>query len=335
MKMADFLYTYAGMYLAQSLCHSAVAAAMADSSLLAWRIMDPRVKQRFRLIVIIAPIISFPLFQFFNPERGSIYFRLDALFDVNRWMFLDVFGLFTIWTATIFVITITTLIFLIQEMIPIVFHLVEVRRTGTMEETPEPPEGAYENAMSMLEGLPMDSVGLHVLDDDEFILFSSTGRHPEVFVSTGMLEEMSPGELKAAVAHELSHIMRSKTPMLMTVYLLRILMFFNPITLLEFRKVAQEEEKICDDMAVELTGDKEALARAVQHMRPDMEEFANGTVTDINARASAVELQSHDMQLSVRVNRMRDPIVHREPGGGWVQFAVTLAAVMAVNYFIV
>ena len=99
--MADFLFTYAGMYLAQSLCHSAVAAAVADSSLLAWRIMDPRVKQRFRLIVIVAPVVSFPLYQLINPGRGSIFFRLNALFDVNRWFFLEVFGFFTIWTATL------------------------------------------------------------------------------------------------------------------------------------------------------------------------------------------------------------------------------------------
>ncbi len=333
--MADFLYTYAGMYLAQSLCHSAVAAAVADSSLLAWRIMDPRVKQRFRLIVIVAPVVSFPLYQLLNPDRGSIYFRLDALFDVNRWFFLEVFGLFTIRTATIFVIAVTALIFLLQEMIPIVLHLLEVRRSGSQQSAPKPLDGAYERAMGILGGLPLDSVALQVLDDDELILFSSTGRKPEVFVSTGMLDEMSPEELKAAVAHELAHIRRSKTPLLMTVYLVRMLMFFNPITLIEFRKVAQEEEKICDDMAVEMTEDREALAKAVQRMRPDMDELASGASADITSRASFVELQSHDMQLRARVNRMRNPVAHKERAGGWVQFAVTLAAVVAMNYFIV
>ncbi len=333
--MADFLYTYAGMYLAQSLCHSAVAAAVADSSLLAWRIMDPKVKQRFRLIVIVAPVVSFPLYQLINPARGSIQFRLDALFDVNRWFFLEVFGLFTIWTATLVIIVLTALIFLVQELIPIVLHLMEVRREGTAEEASGPTEGAHESAMRILEGLSMDSVGLHVLEDEELILFSSTGRTPEVFLSTGMMEEMTPLELKAAVAHELAHIKRSKTPLLMTVYLVRMLMFFNPITLIEFRKVAQEEEKICDDMAVEMTGDRESLARAVERMRPDMDEFSNGGAADFSARASVVELHSHDMQLKTRMNRLRDPFEHMEPGGGWLQFALTLAAALAVNYFVV
>ncbi len=333
--MTDFLYTYAGMYLAQSLCHSAVAAAVADSSLLAWRIMDPRVKQRFRLIVIVAPVVSFPLYQLINPGRGSIQFRLDALFDVNRWFFLEVFGFFSIWTATLVIIVLTALIFMIQELIPIVLHLMEVRRAEPEEEASGLPEGAHEKAMRILEGLSMDFVGLHVLEDEELILFSSTGSAPEVFLSTGMMEEMSPAELKAAVAHEIAHIRRSKTPLLMTVYLVRMVMFFNPITLMEFRKVAQEEEKICDDMAVEMTGDRESLARAVEHMRPDMDELDSEVSDTLAGRSTAVELHSHDMQLRTRVNRMRDPFGHMEPGGGWLQFALTLAAVVAVNYFVV
>ncbi|KKL60389.1 hypothetical protein LCGC14_2205820, partial [marine sediment metagenome] len=149
--MADFLFTYAGMYLAQSLCHSAVAAAVADSSLLAWRIMDPRVKQRFRLIVIIAPVVSFPLYQLINPGRGSIYFRLDALFDVNRWFFLEVFGLFTIWTATLAIIVLTALIFIVQELIPIVLHLIEVRRTGPLDAASGPPDAAHDRAIRILD----------------------------------------------------------------------------------------------------------------------------------------------------------------------------------------
>ena len=332
MLMADFLFTYAGMYLAQSLCHSAVAAAVADSSLLAWRIMDPRVKQRFRLIVIVAPVVSFPLYQLINPGRGSIFFRLNALFDVNRWFFLEVFGFFTIWTATLVILALTALIFIVQELIPIVLHLIEVRRTGPLDAASGPPDAAHERAMRILEGLSMDSVVLHMLDDEELILFSSTGGAPKVFLSTGMMDEMTPAEIKAAVAHELSHIRRSKTPLLITVYLVRMMMFFNPITLMEFRKVAQEEEKICDDMAVEMTGDRESLARAVDHMRPKVEDEAADSFA---GRASVVELQSHDMQLMTRVNRMRDPFEHMEPGGGWLQFALTLAAVLVVNYFVV
>ena len=333
--MADFLQTYMGMYLSQSLCHSAVAAAIADSSLLAWKISDPRVKQRFRLIVIIAPIISFPVYQWINPARGSIYFRLEALFDVQRWFFLDVFGFFTIWTVTLFIIGLTSLIFIVQEMVPIIIHLWEVRRVGPAEPMDDFPVEKKEQALKILKGLPMDSVRLHFIDDEEMVLFSSTGRQAEVFISSGMIDEMNPDELRAAVAHELAHIKRSRTPLLMIVYLVRIMMFFNPITLIEFRKVAQEEEKICDDMAVAATGDREALARAVEHMRPDIEGVAIENGGDLSARASNVELYSHDMQLMARVNRMRDPYSHHEPGGGWVQFLLTLAAVAAVNYLIV
>ena len=82
-------------------------------------------------------------------------------------------------------------------------------------------------------------------------------------------------------------------------------------------------------MAARVTGDREALARAIEHMRPDIEGIAldESTAGDLTARATSLELYSLDMQLRSRVNRMRDPFEHKEPGGGWVQFAVTLAAV--------
>jgi Zn-dependent protease with chaperone function len=322
------------MYLAQALCHSAVAAAVVDSSLLAWHITEPKVKQRFRLIVIMAPIFSYPVYQALNPERGSLLFRLDALFDVNRWFSLEVFGLFTLWTAALVVMGMTMLVFLVQELIPIVIHMVEVFRADHGEEDEGgPSDEEVERAWKVLEDLPFGSVELNILDDKEMVLFSSTGRRPEVFLSTGMVEEMSPEELRAAVAHELAHIRRSRKPFLTVVYLMRVATFFNPITLIEFRKVAQEEEQVCDDIAVEITGDREALAAAIEHMRPEINELSEEK--DMTFMASSVELMSHDMLLKGRVTHIRHPRQGVEPGGGWFQLAVTLAVVLVLNYYVV
>jgi Zn-dependent protease with chaperone function len=284
--MTGFLNTYTGMYLAQALCHSAVAAAVVDSSLLAWHITEPKVKQRFRLIVIMAPIFSYPVYQALNPERGSLLFRLDALFDVNRWFSLEVFGLFTLWTAALVVMGMTMLVFLVQELIPIVIHMVEVFRADHGEEDEGgPSDEEVERAWKVLEDLPFGSVELNILDDKEMVLFSSTGRRPEVFLSTGMVEEMSPEELRA------------------------------------------------DDIAVEITGDREALAAAIEHMRPEINELSEEK--DMTFMASSVELMSHDMLLKGRVTHIRHPRQGVEPGGGWFQLAVTLAVVLVLNYYVV
>jgi hypothetical protein len=79
--MSAFLSGYWGMYVVQAFLHSALSAALVGSSLLAWNVRDPSVKQRFRLIVIFVPLLAFPLYQAISPDRGSVYFRLDALLD--------------------------------------------------------------------------------------------------------------------------------------------------------------------------------------------------------------------------------------------------------------
>ena len=43
-----------------------------------------------------------------------------------------------------------------------------------------------------------------------------------------------------------------------------MLMFFNPVALLIFRQLVQDDEQICDDVTVRLTGDPKALIRLLQ-----------------------------------------------------------------------
>ena len=77
-----------------------------DQALRAWKINDPLIRQRFRLTVVLFPIFSFPFYQAINPDRGSVIFRLNALFDVNRWLNVELWGvisfglLFSLWAAS-------------------------------------------------------------------------------------------------------------------------------------------------------------------------------------------------------------------------------------------
>ena len=45
---------------------------------------------------------------------------------------------------------------------------------------------------------------------------------------------LSVEQLQAALAHEFAHVVRSRRPLLIAVYLLRIVMFFNPVVLVAF-----------------------------------------------------------------------------------------------------
>src|SRR4030066_2564109 len=92
MNISGFFNTYPGMDKAQSFCHSIIAFIVVERAMSLWRISNPLIRQRFGLLVILLPAVSFPVYQLINPERGSISFRLESLFDMNRWLNIELWG---------------------------------------------------------------------------------------------------------------------------------------------------------------------------------------------------------------------------------------------------
>jgi Zn-dependent protease with chaperone function len=319
-----------GMYIVQSICHSAVAAAVADISILAWKVNSPLLRQRFRVIVILVPIFSFPLYQAINPDRGSISFRLEALFDINKWLNLELWGKIPFGTLFILMLTITAIVFVLQEMIPVLRHVIESGKSApVMEDPPDSP--VLKNA---LEGLPGEKPDISIIDDDELILFSSTGREPNIFLSTGLLREFDAEQLQVAIAHEIAHIKRSRKPLLVLVFIFRVLMLFNPVALIEFRKTVQEEEKICDSIAVSITEKPQVLAEVLGKFRTGAQGNEGLGPVKLSSMANALERYSHDMLLQSRILRLKQETAYGA-GEGWFQFAVTLVFIIFLNYFIV
>jgi Zn-dependent protease with chaperone function len=329
MDLSEFFNSWPGMYLAQSFLHSLTAALLVDTALLAWRIEAPAVRQRFRLIVIIVPIISFPLYQFLTPERGSPSFRLDALFDINRWLNLELWGRVPAGFLFLLLLGFAAAVFVVQEMLPIVRHTFTVNEESFEARTPE--EGSP--VSRALAELPGEKPGVFIIDDDEFVLFSSTGRRPAVYLSTGLLRALSIEEIKASLAHEIGHIGRGRRPLMVLVFLLRMVMFYNPVALMEFRRIVQEEEKICDDVAVSLTGGGAALAGALRNFYYDDDEHHHAGM-DTRGLRDRIEEYSHGMLIESRITRLEEGGTGQS-SGGTVPFAVTLATVLAVNYYLV
>jgi hypothetical protein len=101
---------------------------IADQALRAWKLEAPEVRQRFRLIAIIFPIVSFPLYQMLNPDRSSTLFRLGSLFDINRWLSMELWGLIPIGLLFLILLGFTALVFFFQEMVPVLSHTLDTRR---------------------------------------------------------------------------------------------------------------------------------------------------------------------------------------------------------------
>lgn len=330
MIISNFFNSYAGMYMTQAFCHSLVASVISDQALKAWNLTDPEVRQRFRLIVVLVPIFSFPVYQAVQHDRGSFQFRLQALFDANRWMNMELWGTVSLGMLFLALLALTSLIFLFQEVIPILIHAFQskdVEQEGVKRE----PDVFIEAAARSIDIAVPD---IFVLDDDELIIFSTTGKNPSVYVSDGLLNALTSEQLHAALAHELAHIARSRRPVLLAVFILRIIMFFNPISLVEFRRAVRNEEKICDDVAVALTGQPRALIEALERFFPPPPEPKPETGKHSLLKPVALEDYSHRMQLQSRIDRLASAGGNGK-GGGWAVFAATVLAVVCINYFIV
>ena len=330
MNLSTFFNSVVGMYLVQSFCHSVVAAMITDRALKAWRIFDPLVRQRFRLIVILFPIISFPCYQLINPARSSALFRLDSLFDMNRWLFLNIWGGTPLSVLLVFLFVLTSVVFLVQEMLPILRHTLD---SGLPErDCPRLDAGPFIDEASRTLRIRKPEVFL--VDDDNPVLFSTTGKDAVIYLSTSLSEALTTEQREAALAHELAHIARNRRPLLIAVFLLRIIMFFNPIALVKFRRAVRDEEKICDDIAVSLTGNAAALAATLKlfHHKPD--EALSADPPKLATLNVSLEEYSHNLHLDDRIRRLESGNTGRMKHWG-LPFAMTLLTVAALNYFIV
>lgn len=329
MDIGDFFNSWQGMYLAQMFLHSLVAAIIVDTALLAWSIENPLVRLRFRLLVLLLPPVLFPVYQAIDPERGSAVSRLHALFDINRWLDLEFWGTVQLGVLFLLVLLFTTALFLFQELLPIVHHTAS-RGEDDHEATEAEPGSPVSVALA---GLPGVQATVFIMEDDEAAVFSSTGRDPSVFLSTGLIRLLNARELRAVLAHEIGHIRRSRRPFMVLVFLLRVAMFFNPVILMEFRRLVQEEEKICDDVAVALTGDRAALAAALRKFY-DAETGGQPARHGDGARMrDRIEEYSHSLLMESRIARLEEtPALEANRA---IVFGVVLTTIVVISYYIV
>ncbi len=328
---SHFLGSVPGRYVTQAFFHSLVASAIVEIAIKNWKIGSPSLRQKFLLVVIVFPIFSFPLFQLASPARGSVYSRMGALFDSSRWLNLEVFGVVPLGAGMILVFALTMLVFFFQELFPILRHAVAARKSdfgGVGIREGDDPAIAQ-----ALETLPGEKPPVLVLDEEDCVIFSTTGKKAAVYVSSGLLEFLTVEQLRAALAHEIAHVVRSRRPFLVTVFFLRILMFFNPVVLMEFRRAVQEDEKVCDDMAMSATCKPLVLAETLKklYLGPDAE--GNGNRGTGQNAVGKMEDYSHRLNIESRISRLE----HGEApaaGGQRLGLALALVAVVAINYFV-
>ena len=112
--------------------------------------------------------------------------------------------------------------------------------------------------------------------------FSSRAWRPVVWLPVSMLTQLAPDQIEALLAHELAHIARLDWVWNGLQCLIETLLFFHPMVWWLSRRIRQEREHACDDLAVAVCGDPVVVAEAlasVERLRrplPRLALAANG-----------------------------------------------------------
>lgn len=326
MGIQDFFNSYSGRYIIQSFFHSLTAVALVGIFLRLWKIENPLIIQKFRFLVILLPVFSFPIYHLVNPVRGEVSFRIYALFDSSRWLNLALWECFPVSLFLVPLFLGTSLILIFQEVIPLAKHLIQLRNTAYPVDT-----GARSPVKSILNELPVPKVDNYVINDNNPVLIAKSGPRPAIVLSSGLLSILSYDQLKAALAHEVAHTIRNRHPFLILVFLIRLLMFYNPVALIAFRRAVSDEEKICDDMAVSWTGKAQILADTLKMFCP-LDEIRDTHADGLALKSLAG--YGHIMSIRSRVERL-ERAVNQQVSLPWLKFALTFLAIGIINYYIV
>lgn len=95
---------------------------------------------------------------------------------------------------------------------------------------------------------------------------------PVILVPASTLLQLAPGQIEALLAHELAHVRRHDYLINLFQSCVETLFFYHPGVWWVGRRMREERENCCDDLAVAVCGDPMFYARALA----DLEQFRSG-----------------------------------------------------------
>ncbi len=130
---------------------------------------------------------------------------------------------------------------------------------------------------------------------------------PVIWLPVALLTQLSPAQLEAILAHELAHVRRLDWIWNGLQCLVETLLFFHPGLWWLSRRIRQERELACDDLAVALCGDAIALAEALatlESLRPQRRAPQRGPARQL---APSLLLGSDGGSLMQRIRHLLAP----------------------------
>jgi Zn-dependent protease with chaperone function len=251
--------TYAG----QALLHAAIASLVIEALLRLWRVDEPGERLALRWVALLGPVVLTAGYLALVPGRSTAGFTERwALFSGAHWNELRMGGVGVASGATV-ILSVVGIALYLRDVVPFLAERVsrEARDTGLPADHP-----AVVRVRESLAGLPGSGPGrpatVTVVDLESPVLLCAGVDRTSILVSTGTLARLDDGELTAALAHEVSHLVSRDPLMGWWLMMARTLQFFNPVVQIVARQVVQDVERRAD-LAVARQGRSRDLAGAV------------------------------------------------------------------------
>lgn len=323
-----------GIYVVQTFLHSLIAVIIIERAIQIWDIKNPVTLFRYRLMTLILPILMFPVYHVINFNRNSLFFREEeALFNINRWLLIDIWDLVTVSNLLLVFLAGTSIIFFIQEIVPI---LKDTFFSGNYKNrflSPNPEIDAMVNSLS--NDLGIEKPPVKIIEDSTPIILASGSKNHSIILSTGLIKMLDREQLYSAIAHEFAHIARRSNATTWAIFIIRMLMFFNPIALIVFRRIIQDDEHICDDMTVSITKKPYILASTLKVFYSSFYSLKPSLLGKLTAMKEGIENYSHNLLLKERIARLESEDAAQERDFEWGKFLLTAGVIIIINYFVV
>jgi len=140
---------------------------------------------------------------------------------------------------------------------------------------------------------------------------------PVVLLPVSAMTGLTPQQLEAVLAHELAHIRRYDCLVRLVQALVETLLFYHPAVWWVSGRIRQESEHCCDELAVEVCGDRQSYARALAR------------VAELGRRKPHLAAAASGGKLLGRIQRIvglpdRDPVVSAR----WLAGLLVVAALL-------
>ena len=317
--------SHLSVYLTEVFIHSLVTALAVEALIYSWHIKKPVSLTRFRHLALILPLVLPPMYKIIDPSRAEGFFRENvAIFNGAPWLRLNLMEGFTLGHASIIIMCITSFLFVMQEVAPALSGGMGRHRAKRKLSPGEHP--ALEEALKSLTGNLIKpgegKLEVYILEDKLPILCTGGLKNPCLMVSDSLLQLLDAEELKGALAHEISHIINDDRWKAWILLLLRAAMFYNPVALVVFRSIINGKEKVCDDLAVRITGNPLAFASGlIKVYKANLTIQSRGAARPaggwLHSMVSGIENRSHRIRMEQRVKGLLqegkpDDILHEE-----------------------